>query len=224
MRRFLSIILSIPRTVYFNIRYLPFKKAIHLPIWIANNVRVRNLHYGSLIINTSNISLGMIRVGYHKVEAVDIYSTHTILDINKFGKLVFTNDAHIGHGAILCVKKNGVLTLGDNFAISGTTSIICYHNICIGKNVQFSWDSLVIDSDAHHIIDELGNRAINTAPIFIGDNVWIGARTTILKGTTVNNNCVVGAASLLNKKYLSCNSLIAGSPAIEIKKITGWKL
>ena len=166
----------------------------------------------------------MIRIGYHKVEAIDIYSVHTILDIQKHGKIVFRNDAHIGHGAILCVKEHGILTLGENFAISGTTSIVCYNNISIGNNVQFSWDSLVIDSDAHHVIDEFGNYTINTLPIIIGNNVWIGARTTILKGTSVQDNCVIGATSLLNKKYPSHNVLIAGSPAKEIKKITGWKL
>lgn len=224
MGRISSIILSVPRTIYFNFSYLPFKKAIHLPIWIANNVRIRNLHKGSIILNNSSIKLGMIRIGYHKVEAVDIYSAHTVMDVKKSGKIVFKNDAHIGHGAILSVKEHGVLTLGANFAISGTTSIVCYNNISIGNNVQFSWDSLVIDSDAHHVIDESGNYTANTRPIIIGNNVWIGTRTTILKGTAVNDNCVIGSASLLNKQYPSPNMLIAGSPAREIRKITGWKL
>lgn len=200
------------------------RQAIHFPVWIACNVRIRSMYKGCIVLNPNVVKLGLIRIGYHKVEAIDIYSKHTIIDINKNGKVVFKGDAHIGHGAIISVKANARLNLGENFAISGTTSIICYKNISIGDNVQFSWDSLVIDSDAHHIINEDGLSNENTIPIFIGNKVWIGARTTILKGTHVKNNCVIGAASLLNRKYDASNTLIAGCPAKEIKKISNWEL
>lgn len=78
MKRWISIVCSIPRTVWFNFRYLPFLCALKLPIWIANNVRIRNLHKNGMIIESAKIRTGLIRIGYHKIEAIDIYSSHTI--------------------------------------------------------------------------------------------------------------------------------------------------
>ena len=51
----------------------------------------------------------------------------------------------------------------------------------------------------------------------IGNHVWIGTRVTILKGTTVAENCMVGAASLLCKSYTAPNCVLAGVPANEVK-------
>lgn len=221
MNRSLKIILSVPRTVWFNFRYLPFKDACKLPIWIANNVCIKSMWRGGIKLN--NVSTGIIRIGYHEADAVDIFSTKTIIDIRKGGYVKFKADAHIGHGALLCVKQNGVLSLGDNFAISGTTRIVCTDNITIGNDVQFSWDSLIMDSDAHHIIMEDGTEAVNTKRITIGNTVWIASNCTILKGTSIGDNCVVASNSLLNKSY-EASSIIGGIPAKTLKHIKGWYL
>ena len=198
-------------------------QAVKLPVWIANNVRIRNLYRGGIILQ-NRASLGLVRIGYHKVDAIDIYSLHTIIDVQRGGQLIFESDAHIGHGAILCVKNDALLKCGQNFAISGTTSIVCYNKISIGNDVQFSWDTLVMDSDAHVILDTENNEMLNSVPISIGNKVWIAAQNTILKGTVIKDNCVVAASSLLNKEYNDANSIIAGAPARIVKKIGGWHL
>lgn len=163
MRRAIKILLSIPKTIYFNFRYLPIRQALKLPIWLAHNVRVKSMYKGG--IDGDLNKMGMIHIGYHEADAVDVYSAHTILDVHKGCKLVFDGDAHIGHGALLCVKEEGSLKLGKHFAISGTTKIVCSKNIAIGNDVQFSWDTLVMDSDAHHIIGTNGVPMENTSPI-----------------------------------------------------------
>ena len=215
-------LLTLPRTIWFNFRYLPFNQAIYLPIWVANNVRVRALYRGGIKLS-GKLSIGLIRIGYHCADAVDIYSAHTVIDIRRGGYLVFNQDAHIGRGALICVK-GGSLILGKNFAISGTTSIVCSHNIVIGDDVQFSWNTLVMDSDAHVIWDKNNNEYPNYASITIGHKVWIAANCTLLKGTNIPNNCVVASNSLLNKKYLNSDSIIGGMPARELKEIGGWRL
>lgn len=37
----LKILLAVPKTIWFNFRYLPFIQAIHLPIWIAPNCKIK---------------------------------------------------------------------------------------------------------------------------------------------------------------------------------------
>lgn len=214
--------MSIPGTIWFNFRYLPFRYAIHLPIWLAPNVRVRRMWRGGICPTV--VKTGIIHIGYHEADAVDTYSSHTIIDMHKDGRVKCHGDVHIGHGAVLCVKKGGVLTLGRNFAISGTTKIVCSGNITFGDNVQFSWDSLVMDSDAHTIMDINGNPVRNSREIKIGNNVWIAANNILLKGTEIGDNSVVGINSLLNRRYEEDNVVIAGNPARIIKNISGWHL
>lgn len=222
IKKLLAIILAIPRTIYFNLRYLPFGQAVHLPIWLATNVRIRNMYRGGIVIDAP-VRMVMIRVGFHQVDAICIYSLKTILNIQRPGKLVFKGEAHIGHGAILsCV--GGVMMVGDNFAVSGSTSFVCYNEITIGSDVQFAWDSLVMDSDAHKIYTSNGERMNEDKPIVIGDRVWLACQNTLLKGTKIGNNCVVGACSLLNKAYTEDGVIIAGSPARIVKQISGWEL
>lgn len=223
MGRISKIVLSIPRTIYFNFRYLPFHQAVKLPVWIANNVRIKNLNRGCISLE-GIVRLGLVRIGYHEADGVDVYSSHTIIDIQGDGKLIFANDAHIGQGAILCAKENASLTLGSNFAVSGTTSIICSKSITFGDDVQLSWNSMVMDSDAHKIFDESGKLLNPPCSIKIGNKVWIAANTTIMKGTTLPDNVIVAANSLVNKKFTETGVIIGGQPAKVLKKIEHFEI
>lgn len=166
----------------------------------------------------------MIRIGYHEADGVDNYSSHTIIDIHLGGIIIFTGDAHIGQGAIFVVKEEGTLTLGLNFAISGTTSIICSKAITFGDDVQLSWNTLILDNDAHKIFDE-ENRCINQPQeISIGNNVWIAAGCTILKGTKVPSNSIIASNSLVNKRFIENNCIIGGQPARIIKNIRKFEI
>lgn len=222
INRILKIIFALPKTIYFNLRYLPIKQALYLPIWVATNVRIRDLYRGGIIIEAP-IRTAMIRIGFHEVDAICIYTLKTIMYVSKPGKLIFKGSAHIGHGAIIsCI--GGTMSVGNNFAVSGNTSFVCYNQITVGDNVQFAWNSLVMDSDAHKIYGPDGEMMNKDKPIIIGNKVWIACQNTILKGTQIGNNCVVGSSSLLNKNYKENNVIIAGAPAHIVKRISHWEL
>lgn len=61
---------------------------------------------------------------------------------------------------------------------------------------------LIYDHD-HDFRKEEGLKKLKykTAPVDIGDNVWIGANTIILRGTKIGNNCVIGAGSVIKGCY-----------------------
>ena len=61
------------------------------------------------------------------------------------------------------------------------------------------------------------NKENFTAPITIGNNVWIGAGVIVLAGVTIGDNTVVGAGSVVTKSIAS-NTVVAGNPAREIRK------
>ena len=56
------------------------------------------------------------------------------------------------------------------------------------------------------------------SPVVIGDNVWIGAHSTILAGVTVGKNAVIAAGSVVTKNVPE-NAVVAGVPAKVIKNI-----
>lgn len=223
MRREFKILLSIPKTIWFNLRYLPLRYALRLPVWLASNVRIRNLSKGCITIK-GNLRLGLIRIGYHEADGVDTYSSHTIIDIERGGRLIFNSDAHIGQGSIIVVKKKGTLVLGQGFAISGTTSIICTKSITFGNDVQLSWNSLIMDSDAHRVFDSNGSWTNPPHEICIGNKVWIAANTTILKGVNIADNVIVAANSMVNRQFNEGGIIIGGQPAKILATISGFQI
>ena len=187
-----------------------------MPIWIANNVRIYNIR-GKIIL-PQKINFAMIRIGYHTIPIMDKSSSHTILNLNKNSILEFKGTAHIGMGSKINIEEKAKLVIGNNFAISALSSINCYKQITFGNDVQFSWNCLVMDSDTHKIFDK------DNKEIIFEDKIWIGCNCTILKGTHLSSNTVIGSNSVLTNKSYPGNCIIAGQPAEFKKEIKGWKL
>lgn len=218
MNKVLMCLISLPKTIWTNFRYLPIKQAFKFPLAVAYDTSVKCMG-GAILLNCQVRPL-MIRIGFHEVPACNRMKTK----ITVKGTIRFKGEAHIGNGAKFFVAKNAELVLGSDFKISANTSILCYRKIEFGKNIQLSWDCLVMDSDTHNIYDIGGNRCNYDKPVVFGENIWIGCRCTILKGSNIPDNCVIGAGSLITGQELEEGTIIAGNPAKSIKKIGGWHL
>ena len=111
------------------------------------------------------------------------------------------------------------IVIGDNVGISGST-INATKSIKIGNNVLVGSGCLITDTDSHPInwqdrINNL-NEKTESSPIVIEDNVFIGARSIILKGVTIGKNSVIGAGSVVTKSIPE-NCIAGGNPAKVIK-------
>ncbi|MBQ1175732.1 MAG: hypothetical protein IIX56_04955 [Treponema sp.] len=69
-----------------------------------------------------------------------------------------------------------------------------------------------------------GNIINENKPIEIGNHVWIGAKSTILKGTKIADGSVIGAGSLCAGLLSDEKSIYAGQPAKLIKKNINWEI
>ncbi len=89
--------------------------------------------------------------------------------------------------------------------------------ITIGNDCYITAECTFITHDGGTLIlrKEVPDLEI-TSPITIGNDVYIGLKTTILPGTKIGDRCIVGACSLLKGEYPD-NSVIAGVPAHVIK-------
>lgn len=97
-------------------------------------------------------------------------------------------------------------------------------NISIGDECMFAREIMIRNNDGHIILDRKTGELLNPPEdIVIGNNVWLGMRVLIFKGSVVPNGSVVGAGALVNKKFDEENILIAGVPAKKIRSDIEWR-
>lgn len=68
-----------------------------------------------------------------------------------------------------------------------------------------------------------GKRINPSKDVNIGDHVWIGNKTIILKGSEIADDSIVGSGAVVSGKYTDNNVVIAGNPAKIIKRDITWK-
>ena len=212
--------LGLPKTIYFNFKYLPIKQAMKLPIFLSHHVRLWEMK-GYIKLSSPQITIGMIKIGFENVGIFDQRYSRTIWK-NEGGGVIFGGSAYIGHGSKLSINPQGVLILGNNFGISAESQIVCSKYICFGDDVLISWQCLFMDTDFHHIV--VNGKRNSDRNILIGNHVWIGCRCTFLKGAEIKDNCVVAANSNVINSIIATNALIAGNPAKAIKTEIKWEI
>ena len=85
----------------------------------------------------------------------------------------------------------------------------------------------VHDNDGHPLDPEKRRNSLpitpaDASPVKIEDNVWIGARATILKGVTLGRNSVIGTGAVVTRDVPS-DAIVAGNPAREVGKLADDK-
>ncbi len=123
--------------------------------------------------------------------------------------------------------SNLSLNIGEGTSISGMTiNAFDKQNatIRIGKHCMFSYDINIFISDGHTIYEQDTGKITNRQPcrITIGDHVWIGWHVTLLKNAAIAADSIVGATSLVTGEFKEPNSLIAGTPAKQIRRGINW--
>jgi len=123
---------------------------------------------------------------------------HSCYILNTSGKFGIGRHSHLGAFCYVNVCLGSVV-IGDDVAVGPGTKIIAYSNhYAKGKKVT-------------------EERKVGT--VVIGNNVFIGANCTILPDTTIEDNVIVAAGSVV-KGTLESDSIYGGIPCEKIKN--GW--
>lgn len=126
------------------------------------------------------------------------------------------NPVGISHRVIIsALGKNVVVRIGNNVGLSGV-SINCRNSIIIGNNVIIGGGTALWDTDFHPVDTEERRISPNkgkSSPIFIGNDVFIGARVIILKGVSIGDRSVIAAGAVVNKSIPN-DSIVFGNPMI----------
>ena len=110
-------------------------------------------------------------------------------------------------GYTISVNENASLCLGSGYVNMGLR-LGCFKSIEIGENVAIGPNVTIRDSDNHRFCDNEPAQ-----PIRIGDHVWIGMGSTVLKGVSVGDGAVIAAGSVVIRD-VPARSLVAGVPAV----------
>lgn len=138
-------------------------------------------------------------------------------------KVIIGKNCDLNNLSIIMDNKDGLIEIGEK-TTCGKTQIVSLETypIKIGRDCMISYDVEIRNTDSHKMYDLKNKNWINQGKeVIIGDNVWIGTRNLILKGTKIGSGSIVAAASIVTKEF-SKNVLIGGVPGKEIKKDICW--
>jgi len=127
-------------------------------------------------------------------------------------------------GSIWFEDKNCRIEMGQKTTIESAHLAVTEpgRKIIIGDDCMFSYAIELRTGDSHSIIDNQTGKRINPAQdIIIGNHVWIGAHSIILKGVTVSDNSIIGTNSLVTGD-IPGNTISAGIPAKVLKTGIDW--
>lgn len=192
---------NIFKTIYFSLKYKS-------KIYVYKNVELKIDKKVKIFVSKK---LGLGRV-------ID-YTGHqrTTIILQRNAKVSIKGKFYVYTGSKIVVRENACLEVGDGSFINVDSKIYCKNNIKIGNNTYIGEETIIRDTDEHSL-----NGSISTSPIIIGNHVWIGMRTIVLKGVAIGDNAIIAAGSVVTKDVPN-NCLVAGVPAKIIKENVNWE-
>ena len=107
------------------------------------------------------------------------------------------------------------LTMGQDVSINRSSNLSCAGGVVLGDHVAIGHGTSIISTN-HSFNDPttpIKYQPISTAPVSIGDNVWIGAQVVILPGVSIAPGCVIAAGAVVSKSVEMPDMIVAGVPA-----------
>jgi len=125
------------------------------------------------------------------------------------------------------LSPEGEITIGNDVGMSGT--VVCAASrVTIGARCLIGADCMIFDTDFHnHAVgggDEPYRRYARpdwsaiSAPVVIGDDVFLGTRSIVAKGVTIGSGSIIAAGSVVTKD-IPPNSIAGGVPAVVVKAL-----
>lgn len=214
----LSLIIYYIYSLFFCLRYLPLRLAVHIPILIHPSVKIGSLPRGAILFH-GKLRHGMFVFGFKGTAGQS--NCKSLLTIKPGAQLIVGKGVQMARGTRIVISK-GKMQIGQNFWCNGDCYFNCTTNIIIGNDNMYGWSISFNTSDGHYIYEN-GQQKPMEGDITIGNHVWIASHCIIGKNTIVADGSLVSQHSLLSKAYNTSNSLIGGIPAKILKENYSWK-
>jgi acetyltransferase-like isoleucine patch superfamily enzyme len=141
-----------------------------------------------------------------------------IVRLDPSTRVVVGDGVLMSHGVRLHLREPGArIEIGAGSFLNYRTELVAHQRVSIGRGCLLAWDVQVLDSDSHPVDDRP-----QTAPVVLGDRVWIGCRATVLKGVTIGDGAVVAAGSVVVSD-VPARALVGGNPARVLREGVTWR-
>lgn len=129
-------------------------------------------------------------------------------------------ESHTARANIL-IGYGSVLYIGENSTFSSPANFILFEekDIFVGRYAMFAENVTISNTDGHPIFDRDQKRINYGRDVIIGEHVWLGRGSEILKGAVVQSGATVGARSLVTSE-IPPNAICVGVPARVIAQDT----
>jgi acetyltransferase-like isoleucine patch superfamily enzyme len=144
--------------------------------------------------------------------------------ISKKGTLYIGNDSLIGKNTSISLMENASVRIGNFVSIGSNSQITANNRIVIGDGVMTGPMVLITDNshgdfERSHLSMAVKKRPIiSKGPVVIMNNVWVGAKASILPNVTIGEGSVIGANAVVTKDVPPF-SLVVGNPAKVVKRL-----
>lgn len=165
---------------------------------------------------------------------VKILPTARIENLANKPNLICIGKNSVLRGELLIFAHAGEIHIGEDCYLGEGSRIWSSESVKIGNRVYISHNVNIHDTNSHSLNPQLrhkhfmeiistghpqvNNVDIQSQPILIEDDVWIGFNSTIFKGVTIGKGAVVGACSVVTKDVPEF-VVVVGNPAKVIKKV-----
>ena len=221
IRRFFSINWLL--TIYLNVYYLGVKRAFRLPLLFGYDTQIGAIgKRGSVEVADK---FGTLCFGLKK-EPFKYGDNTNYWYIGNSSKIIIKGTCRMAKGVRIKLFNDSTLIIGEHFTSNANLIISCANKITFGDDNLLGWDITIMDNDGGHSIIDKRNSTISvkSKEIFIGNHVWIGSKSSILKGSIISDNSIIGYNSFVcGLKFFQADSLIIGSPAFVKRDEITWK-
>lgn len=188
---------------------------------IADNVKITNAviyveKNSTCVINDACI------IGEIASNTTNIIINNGTLNIDEHTKLSLKR---------IWIRFGGKCMIGMYTNINSSSEIRCDEEVSIGNYNQISHRVRIWDTNTHNIIAKDDRRKLTkeyypyygyettkpkTSPVIIGDDCWIGEKASLLKGTKLGNEVIVGYNCLLTGQYIPDKTTVVSQSHINI--------
>jgi acetyltransferase-like isoleucine patch superfamily enzyme len=210
---------GLPKTLLFNLRYLPLRQAVRLPVLVSHRVALLRLR-GTVTVRDP-ARFATVLLGFGSVGGFDFKRERSVWQVA--GNVIFDGPARLGNGFKLAVGRGAPVTFGANFVLSAESQMVIVAGLTFGRDCLVSWDVLLLDVDGHVVVKDADEGKPMASPIVFGDRVWIGTRATVLKGVELRDDVVVAAGAVVIRPEPESGVLIGGIPAAVLRRGVRWE-
>lgn len=146
-----------------------------------------------------------------------------LVDIGRGSVLWIGGTVQILRGARVVALRGAQVRLGGNTFLNDDASVTAMRSITIGSGCAIAWRTMIADSDFHALQGRTGRFETVTLPVTIGDNVWIGMGSFILKGVSIGAGSVVAAGTVV-RRDVPPGVLFSGNPGQVVREGVQWRL